>query len=187
MLSATITVYTQNPIYSVLGLIMVFFGTSILLFLLEVEFLAMVFLVVYIGAIAVLFLFVVMMLDLRSDSNRDSLFVCIAYMLFVFTVFSTTYYLFDHLDFFYFSVFNFSNFEQTLLNVNWVEQITSVFNIVLLGQLLYTYYSIPFIVSGLILLLAMIGSIILTLYHNTSTKRQDLFVQLDRSNTVFLR
>ena len=84
LLAAVITVYTQNPIYSVLGLILVFFGASILLFLLEVEFLAMIFLVVYIGAIAVLFLFVVMMLDLRIKSERDIILTGLGYITIIF-------------------------------------------------------------------------------------------------------
>ena len=94
------------------------------------------------------------------------------------------YYFLDQSGLFYFSPAKFATNGEILANIQWVNQITFNSNITLLGQLLYTYYLIPFIISGFILLLAMISSITLTLYHNVSVKRQDLFTQLDRSNTI---
>ena len=186
LIPASIAVYTQNPIYSVLGLILVFFGTSILLFLIEADFLAMIFLVVYIGAIAVLFLFVVMMLDLRNDFNQDVLLMSLGYVIVGVSLFGILEYLVNIKRISYFSLTGFTAPYISLTEGNWTNRISNNLNLINLGELLYTYYAIPFIISGFILLLAMVGSIVLTLYHTQAVKRQDLFLQLDRSDIVTL-
>jgi NADH-quinone oxidoreductase subunit J len=134
---------------------------------------------VYIGAVAVLFLFVVMMLDLRHDSVRDWGFVALGCFIFASIVYGLTIYFLDDLELFYFS-------PTWSFDVSWAGKLNHGSNIVLLGQVIYTHYAVPFIISGFILLLAMVGSISLTLHHDLSAKRQDLFVQLTRSSTVFL-
>lgn len=186
LIPASIAVYTQNPIYSVLGLILVFFGVSVLLFLIEADFLAMIFLVVYIGAVAVLFLFVVMMLDLRGDPKQDSLSISLGYIALVISLFGALEYLIDIKKISYFSLNGFAAPRISVVNVNWASRLSNDLNLINLGELLYTYYAIPFIISGFILLLAMVGSIVLTLYHTHTVKRQDLFLQLDRANTIKL-
>ena len=186
LIPASIAVYTQNPIYSVLGLILVFFGISILLFLIEADFLAMIFLVVYIGAIAVLFLFVVMMLDLRSDPEQDRLLISLGYIVVGISLFGILEYLVNIKRVSYFSLTGFTAPYLSLTDINWVNRLSNNLNLINLGELLYTYYAIPFIISGFILLLAMVGSIVLTLYHTQIVKRQDLFLQLDRSDTIKL-
>lgn len=149
--------------------------------MLNVEYLAMVFVIVYIGAIAVLFLFVVMMLNLKLLDRHDSLFKylpvggLISSLLLLELSFLYDNYATD-------SIFN-SNFRQPFQDdyIDWLSMLTKSTNIQDLGQIMYTYYFIPFILSSLILLIAMVGSITLTLNDNVrSPKRQDLHVQINR-------
>jgi len=141
--------------------------SSVLLFCLEVEFLGLSFILIYVGAIAILFLFVVMMLDLKIN---DKLFNRLEYDL-------ITYFLI----FFFFIEFvspfsNFSRFTQDLNYsdfywVNWSSQIETFTNIQAVGQVLYSHYFIFFLLAGFILFVSIIGSLMLTL---TLNKLRDL-------------
>ena len=88
LISATMVISVKNPVHSVLFLILTFISAAGLLFLLEIEFISLIFIVVYVGAIAVLFLFVVMMLDIKiTDLNRNFLkipYKCQNYFYFIF-------------------------------------------------------------------------------------------------------
>jgi NADH-quinone oxidoreductase subunit J len=176
--SAILVVNSRNPVHSVLFLILVFCNAAGLLFLLKVDFLALVFVVVYVGAIAVLFLFVCMMLNVKSEEIR-------------FTVLS---YLPISCFLGFFLVFQLLNFVEvlpivssTILYKNWAEIYLSVGNIMVLSSVLYTFYFLPFIISALILLVAMLGSILLTLYHRSDVKRQNIFQQVKRDSFFLLR
>jgi len=153
---------SRNPIHSILFLVCVFMLSSILLFCLEIEFLGLSFILIYVGAIAILFLFVVMMLDLKIN---DKLFNRLQYDL-------VTYFLI----FFFFlelalplsnlNIFSqrlsCSNFDWT----NWSSQVETFSNIQAIGQVLYSYYFIFFLLAGFILFVSIIGSLMLTLTLN---------------------
>jgi NADH-quinone oxidoreductase subunit J len=178
LVSAIFVILARNPIYSVLFLVLVFCNSAGLLILLGAEFLAFVFVVVYVGAIAVLFLFVVMMINFKMiDLNRSvmSYFHLSAYLIIIFSL-ELSLILFND----YVPDISYGPFVYT----NWVDVFFSVSNIKALGALLYTHYVLLFIISGFILLVAMIGSIVLTLLHRTNMKRQEIYVQVSRGILV---
>lgn len=177
ILSAIMVIGARNPIHSVLFLILVFCNATGLLILLEAEFLAMIFLVVYVGAIAVLFLFVVMMLNIRLVEFNEHLLrylpigglVGIVFLLELFLI----------IDSELTPVLNF-NLTDSLQVVTWASQIDSLTNMETIGELIYTHYFYLFLVASLILLVAMIGAIVLTLNHRENVKRQEIFAQVAR-------
>ena len=166
--SAVMVIAARNPVHAVLFLILCFFNAGGLFILLGAEFVAFILLIVYVGAVAVLFLFVVMMLDinfrdLRQGSRR--------YMGIGLTVGAI---LLAELGF-----------------VAWVWPVdmaipvsqavaTNIDNTHALGRVLYTDYIYPFQVAGLILLVAMIGAIVLTHRQRKTAKKQNVCTQLDR-------
>jgi len=143
-----------------------FLFSSVLLFCLEVEFLALSFVIVYVGAIAILFLFVVMMLDIKiGDDSLDFLkYGPLGYFISFIFILEITLPLKD--------LNNFSSlsFSTTNLWINWMSEIDFISNIQAIGQLLYTYYFVFFLVAGLILFVAVLGALMLTLTLNKSVK-----------------
>lgn len=145
---------TRNPVHSVLYLVLVFGNMAGLLLLLEVEFIGMILLVVYVGAVAVLFLFVVMMLVPREremlrrsglkETGLGIVTVCVVIALWMLV-----------------------GVEEHVVGVegtrSWMETIDKVSNIEEVGQVLYTVYFYNLIVAGFVLLVAMIGAIVLTM------------------------
>ena len=179
-ISGLMVISVVNPIHSVLFLILVFFNASGLLILLGVDFLAMIFLIVYVGAIAVLFLFVVMMLNIRLVELKENLvrylpiggIMGLIFLVEVTMILSsnttalgTT---FDELD------------PWGLDHISWQAKAYSLSNVEALGQVLYTYYFYYFLVAGMILLVSMVGAIVLTMYHKEGVKRQDIIEQISR-------
>lgn len=174
-------VTAQNTVHSVLFLIIGFCNAAGLLFLVEVEFIAMLLIIVYIGAIAVLFLFVVIMLDTRVVQG-NSLNFQITPIIFFFSVI----FLFE-LYFFSSSIFTFLAKGNMSENYKvWVSSIDSQTNIELLGGVLYSYYFFFFLVAGLVLLVAIIGAVIISLETKTTdyknSKQELIFEQLSRSS-----
>ncbi len=167
VLSAGLVITARNPVHSVLFLILAFFNAAGLFVLLGAEFIAMILVIVYVGAVAVLFLFVVMMLDvdfakLRSGARK---FVPLGVLVGVALL-----------------------AELVMLYQAWphpaapvATDVTGVDNTRALGHVLYTSYVFPFQVSGLILLVAMIGAIVLTLRTRGDVLRQKVGAQVDRS------
>jgi NADH-quinone oxidoreductase subunit J len=147
---ALAVIFARNPVHSVLWLILAFFNAAGLMLLLGAEFIAMLVVIVYVGAVAVLFLFVVMMLDidfaqLRSGFTRNLPFgIIIALVLLAEIVVA----MFAH--------------RSGPAFVHPEIAATSQPNIVAIGQLLYSRYLFAFEIAGLILLVAMIGAIVLT-------------------------
>jgi NADH-quinone oxidoreductase subunit J len=178
-ISSIMVISARNPVHSVLFLILTFMNAAGLLFLLEIEFLSFIFIVVYVGAIAVLFLFVVMMLDIKiveNDQNFSKIFYVTGLVLFGMTFIGV-------------SFGNETDYLHSLnVYVNWFDKLDSVSNIEALGQILYTYYFVYVIIVGILLLIAMIGSIVLTLVINKNNRRQAIHNQVSRSskNAVFL-
>jgi len=176
LLSASSIILSKNPIHSVLFLIIVFVCSSGLLLLLGAEFLGMIFIIIYVGAISVLFLFVIMMLNIRMIELRENLIKYVPLTIIIaFVLLFELFYLFHNIS------FDFSNFSHVqIFNFNLFALIIPT-NLQLLGYLLFTYYVDYFIICGLILFIAMIGAIVLTLHTEFSTKKQDLFLQIGRN------
>jgi NADH-quinone oxidoreductase subunit J len=178
-ISSIMVISARNPVHSVLFLILTFINAAGLLFLLEIEFLSFIFIVVYVGAIAVLFLFVVMMLDIKIAENNQK-FSRIFYVSSL-VLFGTT--------FVNESFNNESDYLRSLnVHINWFKKLDLITNIEALGQILYTYYFVYIIIVGVLLLIAMLGTIVLTLVINKNSRLQAIHNQVSRSsrNAVFL-
>ena len=179
--SAVMVVTSRNPVHSVLFLILAFFNASALFLIAGAEFLAMLLVIVYVGAVAVLFLFVVMMLDidyaeLRAGVQRYApIGAVVGGILFLELLFV-------------FGSWQFAD-DAAGLRVNPAPAVTSgVSNTAALGRLIYTDYIFLFQASGLILLVAMIGAIVLTLRDKPAkSMRQDIGVQVARATAVPLK
>jgi NADH-quinone oxidoreductase subunit J len=166
--SSIAVIFARNPVHSVLWLILAFFNAAGLMLLVGAEFIAMLLVIVYVGAVAVLFLFVVMMLDidfasLRSGFTRNLPFgIIIALVLLAEMIVA----IFAH------------KAGPALAG----QPIASprVPNIVAIGQLLYSRYLLPFELAGLILLVAMIGAIVLTHRSRGDTRTPKVWKQIRR-------
>ena len=165
-LAGLMVISSRNPVHSVLFLILAFFNSAGLFVLLGAEFLAMLLVVVYVGAVAVLFLFVVMMLDINFAELRDG---CQRYMPLGLGVGGL---LLAEI------LFVFFNHEELPENV---IISSDVGNTRALGRVLYTDYIYLFQVAGLILLVAMIGAITLTLRRRENVRKQSISIQNDRT------
>lgn len=185
LLSGIMVISSRNPMHSVLFLVLVFCNAAALLILLETEFLAMLFLIVYVGAIAVLFLFVVMMLNIRITELNESMLRYLPIgglllLIFLFEIISVVNG--DLVPFFSSQFLAFESdsliLSQNLNTVFWTNQIHPTTNIEALGNVLYSYYVISFMVASLILLVAMIGAILLTMRKRTNVRKQEIFDQV---------
>jgi NADH-quinone oxidoreductase subunit J len=173
---AIVTVYSGlmvissiNPIHSVFYLVLAFINSSLLLIIMGVEFLSILFIIVYVGAIAILFLFVVMMLNIKLVEIMDNTTRYVPIGFIIGLIFLTLISSLIDLDL---SLSNFNSILPYEINS------TNTLNIEAIGNILYTDYFIFFIIASFILLVAMIGAIILTIYHEEKIKRQDLFSQI---------
>ena len=167
--SSLLVIISKNPIHSVLFLILVFFNTSILFLFSNAEFLAMVILIVYIGAVAVLFLFVIMMLDINITKLRQTFLNYLPIGLFVGFIIL--------LELFYVVSQSRLDFAQTSsIDNNISDQILD--NTKIIGNILYTDYFLLFQISGIILLVAMIGAIFLTIRKREGIKKQNIYKQI---------
>ena len=171
--AAFMVISARNPVHSVLYLILTFFNAAALFLLTGAEFLAMILLVVYVGAVAVLFLFVVMMLDVDfAELKRGALqYAPIGALVGIILAAELIVVLGGYA------------FAPELAST--VALPTPDFavrsNTAALGDILYTQYVFYFQVAGMILLVAMIGAIVLTLRHKAGVKRQDISVQVGRT------
>jgi len=168
VLSALMVISARNPVHSVLFLILSFVNASGLFVLLGAEFLAMILVVVYFGAVAVLFLFVVMMLDINFIKLIEGFLQYLPFGALLGIVLITELGI----------LFLTKSFSETSLT-KFVESpvMNDVENTKLIGQVLYTDYFYLFQISGLILLVAMVGSITLTLRDRGQVKRQNISQQ----------
>jgi len=179
-------ILSQNSIYSVLFLVLSFVSSSSLLFLLECEYISLIFIIIYVGAIAVLFLFVVMMLDIKTiylakDSLKYFPFGSFLGVVFLIEILTLVPGIFEPINF-YDSSFLLNNYSDWCNKLDYFTEILSI------GHLLYTDYVIQFLLSGNILLLATIGPVTLVLSRFTQiTKKQIIFKQLSRNyNSILL-
>ena len=172
VLSALMVISAKNPVHSVLFLILCFVTSSGLFVLLGAEFLAMILVVVYVGAVAVLFLFVVMMLDINFVKLREGFLQYLPFGALLGIVLITELamlFLTDKLS--VMSLIEFSTYPIFSETENTKD----------LGSVLYTDYFYLFQLSGLILLVAMIGSIVLTLRERSGVKKQKISEQISVS------
>jgi NADH-quinone oxidoreductase subunit J len=174
--SAFMVIAARNPVHSVLFLILAFVNAAGLFLLAGAEFLAMILVVVYVGAVAVLFLFVVMMLDVDFAELRQGFLQYLpvgALVGFIFLV------------------------ELVLVLGTWavapeaakaiqapIPPLDQVSNTQAIGRVLYTTYVHYFQLAGIVLLVAMIGAIVLTLRHKENVKRQDVARQVARTRAT---
>lgn len=150
-----------------MSLVLAFFNLSLLLILLGIEFLPILFLIVYVGAIAILFLFVIMMLNIKLVEILDNTTRYIPIGLFIGLIFLWEVYLIIYQEILFFPKLNVDNI--IILTFSNIKQ---------LANILYSNYFLFLITGSLILLVAMIGAIILTISHELNLKRQDLFAQI---------
>ena len=184
VISSLMVIRSENPVHSVLFLILAFFNAAGLLLLLEVEFLAIPFIIVYVGAVVVVFLFGVMMLNIKaSHEPRDVLkylpvgtLIGLIFLLEIFLV----------VDGNLISLLNPSDASPAIME--WSQKVDQITNVEALGQIMYTYYFYFFLAASIILLVSMVGAITLTLQTQANVRRQQIFQQVSRDfeKAVFL-
>ncbi len=174
--SAFMVIAAKNPVHSVLFLILAFVNASGLFVLMGAEFLAMILIIVYVGAVAVLFLFVVMMLDVDFAELRQGYLQYLPVGALIGAIF-------------FFELFLVvgawaigPNVAQTITAP--IPSIANTTNTEALGQVLYTRYVYFFQAAGVVLLVAMIGAIVLTLRHKPYVKRQNIADQVARTKAT---
>lgn len=173
LLSGFLVITARNPVHSVLFLVLAFFNAAGLFILLGAEFVAMILVIVYVGAVAVLFLFVVMMLDVNFAGLRKGAmqFVPLGVVLGVVLLVELMV---------MYAAWSFA--PQSAQNLSApIPDIAEVQNTQALGQVLYTQYVLAFQVSGLILLVAMIGAIVLAHRTRPGLRRQKVADQVART------
>ena len=172
ILSSFIIIFVSNPIYCILFLIITFCSICSLLIFIEAEFIALILIVIYVGAIAVLFLFIVIILNLKIQKFNKN--------------FSSSFHIFSYIGF----IFGFVLIETIIsghskLNfrlpndyLTWINVVNSNHNINNIGYIIYTYYSDLFQICGLILLVAIVSSIIITIKEKNNFNKQDNQIQI---------
>ena len=174
IVSAIMVTASKNTVHSVFFLILDFISISCLFIMIGAEFLGMIMLIVYVGAVAVLFLFVVMMLNVAQQKNqwftsKDSskhipVGLIISTLIFVEILI----------------VIGGWKYKPEIFDINNSIAQTSISNTHSLGQILYTDYIHVFQISGMILLVAMVGAIVLTFRQRSGVKRQSYIKQISR-------
>ena len=172
--SAVMVIVSRNPVHSVLYLILAFVNASGLFVLMGAEFLAMILVVVYVGAVAVLFLFVVMMLDVDFAELKQGLLQYLPFGLVIAGIFLA------ELLF----VVGAWTIGATVTRAAPIPPLTQVSNTEALGLVLYTRYVYFFELAGMVLLVAMVGAIVLTLQHRVGVKRQNIAAQNARTRAT---
>ncbi len=176
LISAIGVITVNNPVKSAINLVFTFFSSAVLWLLLNAEFLSIILILVYVGAVMVLFLFVVMMLDINITQAKEGFVKYMPVGVLIFFIISGL------LSFFFYS-----QFETTDKNIITSIDLIGSDNTKNLGYLLYTEYIIAFEIAAIILLLGIISAITLTHSKNTSTKYQVPSEQISASKDDRLR
>lgn len=180
ILSSTLLITNRNPVYSVLSLVLLFVCGGLLLLILGTDFLAFVFIVVYVGAVAVLFLFVVIMLDIKlasKTSNPKQIPLVFAFTLSAFLLLNYLVAPYKNLYSKYFAIFPedyYAIYSEDYYDIDDESSLST------LGQVLYTEYILHFVIGGLVLLVAIIGAIVLTSRRRQISLKQKVFKQTER-------
>nr|YP_010394046.1 NADH dehydrogenase subunit 6 [Peronospora belbahrii]DAZ88054.1 TPA_asm: NADH dehydrogenase subunit 6 [Peronospora belbahrii] len=212
--SAIFVIYSTNTIYSAFFLILVFINSTGLLLISEIEFLSIMLIIIYVGAITVLFLFVIMMLDVNILVNKNKINNNFGYLPIIFLIsfifFLETFTMFSKVFTSYYHLINNSFFNQKVNTLfffrhhsvkgtfeifvdvkpflkNFINQLDIISNIETIGQILYSYYFFFFLASGIILLIALIGAVTLTKKERKKKFKQNIYKQLSRNslNAIF--
>jgi NADH-quinone oxidoreductase subunit J len=170
--SGIAVISSKNPVHSVFFLILAFFNAAGLFVLLGAEFIAMILVIVYVGAVAVLFLFVVMMLNINFEELREGFLRYLPVGALVATL------ILAELLFVFYISFHLPHSVATAGQP--IPDSSLVSNTHAIGNVLYTYYLLPFQMSGVILLIAMIGAIVLCLRGRPGVRKQVIAAQLAR-------
>ena len=190
----TLVIGVRNPIHSILFLILVFLNGSVILMALHVEFFALIFLVIYVGAIVILFLFMVMMLNIRYVNMIQRLADFFPYASFIVGLLAME--LLAYNKYLGLGLVNFYSASLAAIPLNWDDTLFSLIsgssNIESLGKILYSTYLFPFLEAGFILFLAMVGAIVIALdskasWGNVIKKFQDPINQTmrDSANALY--
>lgn len=185
--SAIFVIYSTNTIYSAFFLILAFTNSTGLLLISEVEFLSIMLIIIYVGAITVLFLFVIMMLDINIliDKNNSKNFGYLPIIFLIsFVFFLETFLMFSKVFTTYYHLIEQSFFKNEVFFKKIITQVDYITNIETIGHVLYTYYNFFFLSAGIILLIALIGAVTLT---KKEKKRQNyltknIYKQLSRDS-----
>jgi len=209
VISASFVVFLTNPIYSLLWLVISFLFSASLLLLLGQEFLGLIFIVIYVGAIAVLFLFLVMLLDLKFKNLQNKK----NNLIFIVTFYSITFLLFllilnfnyIKFEFFIYNIdlifkqfkfelkfllmyFLFVTNQFSFVFINWIEFVNSLNEIDLYGFVLYDIFVLQLLLVGFILLSVLIGVVFLTnSYKSFKTRDQSIFKQISVNSNFFYK
>jgi NADH-quinone oxidoreductase subunit J len=182
LISAAMVIIAKNPLHSVLYLVGSFLFSSLLLFIFDNEFLALFFLIIYLGAIAILFLFVVMMLDIKYHELQTSRLYFPAGALIGGVLLLETLSAFSK----FFSQYSNAKNSEHNIYLNWYDTLDSLNDVMVLGQVFYTQYIVQILIAGLILYVAVIGVALLTIKSafEKTPKGQFLYKQLSRKNIL---
>lgn len=172
IISALMVIFSRDPINSVLFLIFSFVNAAGIFLLAGAEFLALILVIVYVGAVAVLFLFVIMMLDFNIENIKKETRKYLPFGLFIGAI------LFLEITLMIYTPEIFSN-EFKIIGKSYISNQS---NTEILGNLIYTDYFLQFQLAGFILLVAMIGAIVLTLRHRDYVRRQNISNQINRDS-----
>jgi len=193
VISSFFVITTKNPVFSILFLIFSFTNVSCLLFLFNFEFLPISFLIIYVGAVAVLFLFVLMMLNIKLAELQESYSNYIPVSIVFGFIFVVELLFLLRSEFVFLDIFNENSiyFLSELTEMNNTKLLFAYFfgsysNIKTLAVALFTDYLFAFIIAGFILLLAMVAAILLTIQKNFVSKYQNIYKQImtDYENTI---
>ena len=181
VLSSLSVVFSSNPVHSVLFLIFTFFNVAVLFLLSNAEFLAMTIVIVYVGAVAVLFLFVVMMLNINEVLIKEGFLKYFPFGFILITIFLLEL-------FFVFKDITLKNTSSSKMNISELLDKGNN-NTESIGMFLYTDFFIVFQISGFLLLVAMIGAIVLAKNENLNIKTQKIIYQksLDKKKVIKLK
>ncbi|MAJ67245.1 MAG: NADH:ubiquinone oxidoreductase subunit J [Rickettsiales bacterium] len=181
VLSSLSVVFSSNPVHSVLFLIFTFFNVAVLFLLSNAEFLAMTIVIVYVGAVAVLFLFVVMMLNINEVLIKEGFLKYFPFGFILITIFLLEL-------FFVFKDITLKNTSSSKMNISELLDKGNN-NTESIGMFLYTDFFIVFQISGFLLLVAMIGAIVLAKNENLNIKSQKIIYQksLDKKKVIKLK
>ena len=181
VLSSLSVVFSSNPVHSVLFLIFTFFNVAVLFLLSNAEFLAMTIVIVYVGAVAVLFLFVVMMLNINEVLIKEGFLKYFPFGFILITIFLLEL-------FFVFKDITLKNTSSSKMNISELLDKGNN-NTESIGMFLYTDFFIVFQISGFLLLVAMIGAIVLAKNKNLNIKSQKIIYQksLDKKKVIKLK
>ena len=174
VVSAIMVTVSKNTVHSVFFLILDFISISCLFIMIGAEFLGMIMLIVYVGAVAVLFLFVVMMLNVAQQKNQWFASAASSKHIPVGLIISTI------IFFELIIVIGGWKYKPDIFDINNSSKVSDLSNTHSLGQVLYTDYIHIFQISGMILLVAMVGAIVLTFRQRSNVKRQSYIKQISR-------